>query len=1474
MNSDKKRDIRSAEKSRDGEDTASMDDMGTFLGSLTQASGELSSPPRTKRLDDRRFLDSPARNTRSTKKSPTRQPVISTVDQPLEQDTASIADKADILSSNSSMGTTSSLMLNIACENDSQSSSKTFRGSKGFQLNGLKTRTAARSQLVDSPARNTRSAKKEKMPMDEEDADSIADIANILGGPRPMAGDESPVIADQFSPVDDRDRTGESEETASIGDIGDILSSLSQSPGGGSSSLGGQVEVKGSRGSTNFDTSSVLEKSCTPQRQAKVIFRPNEVDSPILHVSDSARAKSSPTVENGGDCEMKPGSGDTHIIGHRTAQSLSGSGNRSKDTQVVGTGSSLRTLKTNTFTENPSSNQDEILTENRKTSKSVLPDEELVISKVDTSAEDTASIADIADILGTGTPIHDVETSPLRDSPPFAVYNSSQMEGSVGSEQKSSLSQMDSRVKESASRTDVGHLLEAPYPRHLNERMDEQLSLQEGLLGQSPLSHGSGDESSFERNGGTNAQRSERIRCASVSKACTTPEKGSFSKSPMRLTPNSHVKPTPTRLQPSPMRVPNPMAMSSPARSLRSTKKTKMGSVGTSGQKRLRNVESSKPSSYSEVDVLRDGCSDRGLKKRLRLSPEVLNKENGSLQSPMPKKYQPIGILSSKKRARIKRDTYSQRSVAFGSPEAALYHVGSPSGNFTPLPRSRAKELFSMPPRNIAATDSKLNSSGDETIEIESDLNILVDKISVKNMKESPALSPIANDKDGSRIDERSDLSMAESEDSASSDALMPREGKSLRNEQTVELEGGIDHLLANAMPSSRNMPSSRALGESVGRHGKGVSAAEELSPADSSVDMTDNQSIASINSRAEKYTAELNMPPMDAQKLDFSFQSANRENSETESMDIDEGNTVELEGDITSLLAAAGLQGSGLQPPTEAHKNEESISQDDSSGLSEDLGTPIASIRFSMSPGKVLRPSAVDNLLVNYKNEEISLADTEHRPEDTYARKSIDIQEEPLTLSLDEIRANFGVATERYLDQSDTRKHDSLTSFSKSLQSTDSITFERWNQFLQAVCGEVEKQQTDLDGKAESDFLSLVEAQPRWLLKLQTKLRSTEGTELQEDIHTMLQVGKERLESEWQSWLAVVLESFMNPLSAVSSALSKEKEKLDVASKKYDEFYTKLSFMAGRKVQRARRKSLSRRKVSQLRIQSGDTGSFLRLAVLIMYPQSVASALESEIKAIELQIAQTQASVNELKGQESEAEKNRLDLQEIATLVNERKTLASKAAPIQKAYLSLKGLHSWSPVSVGESKLSFKCTGQSLLTSNTILFELSKSGIAAKVSSNELAVAAYMQRRPKSSPSVASFVAFCVEKHTQAVEMQSLSCASQIGDNMMEYMWMMGRLDQAAKEMQSLRRRYKTKFVQKGESYVFSVEFRNQSTKLIVDFEIDHHYPSLPLEVRLDLMEGALDLASIRRALQKNSKPGFGNLSRACGIVSAFILQ
>jgi hypothetical protein len=68
------------------------------------------------------------------------------------------------------------------------------------------------------------------------------------------------------------------------------------------------------------------------------------------------------------------------------------------------------------------------------------------------------------------------------------------------------------------------------------------------------------------------------------------------------------------------------------------------------------------------------------------------------------------------------------------------------------------------------------------------------------------------------------------------------------------------------------------------------------------------------------------------------------------------------------------------------------------------------------------------------------------------------------------------------------------------------------------------------------------------------------------------------------------------------------------------------------------------------------------------------------------------------------------------------------------------------------------------------------------------------------------------------------------------------------------------------------SVDFEGQSAKVVVDFKIELSYPSLPLEARMSLVQGSIDLDAVRKALVKNAKPGFGNLSRACDIIAAII--
>lgn len=1304
MGSGKGDDRSVSEKSGDGEETASIGDIGGILGSLTQESGQVSSPPQPQRVVNPRITNSPARNTRSAKKAPSEQKVASAERPSVQESKASFQgvadvagsqrpDRADDLIDPSSTDSNDNL---LSSEREDPNNDLNLTSRSGLATCSTPTKLPPTPQrienprLMDSPARNTRSARKEWGELSEAETASLGDIQIILDEAKAMDIDASPLKRNRPLAMVDRDMNQQvhgsggkiehgvdekivgGDETASIGDIGDFLSSLTQyseeivpppkqrlsdpeNLDSSTQTTDGVSKVDSSSKSfflherksvempTSFDEPGVAPASQEPvadllsmESMSQSIPSPaNEVpsllDGEVGKAEENALYDETASIEDLADILGSQRSRETQSVSSMEGQVMNGSpqpmmkpraldsparntrsaskmrGYRSAETddkslkELIDDEAALRGDHVDAI--GPASTQTvaSIMSSKKRASsistvKSTGSEEKLVISKVDTSGDDTASIADIADILGTATSMHDVETSPLRNSP-SSIQNlfptgspedSAEMDlsqRSFGSERKDGLSQIESNGEETASISDLADLLGKPQ-----SMLDDSSASYSNQDDKSPmtknLGHPSRNEPMSEHNDITESFRNEHLEQSPMSHASfndpkessSTPQKVHFPKSPMRLAPNSHVKPTPTKIQPSPRRVPNPQAVQSPARSTRSAMKAGKEIVATSAQKRRRNPENSTLSTYSDNHVLLDTKSETRSHKRQKFTNAPIDKENHSLQSPMPKKFQPVGILSSKKRIRNKTDTVlSQRSVAFGSPEAALYHVGSPSGNFTPLPRSRAKELFAMPTENAAADQPPLHTSAEGTVEIETDLNILVDKITVANMRSSPALSPIANDRDASRIDESYDFSMAESANTTASNADMSKRGDYPQNENTVELENGIEHLLANAMHSSQKSSFLNVSTLSTAaRTRNGPSTAEESSPADSSVDMTDNQSIASINSRAEKYTAELSIPPMDAQKLDFSFQSTNDIGRNEESMDIDEGNTVELEGDITSLLAAAGQRPLRRQHTIESPGDIAMLSQASSTTSSPNGRTPVASIRFSLSPGKMLKPSAVDSLLMaDSFDETVSIA-TEGPPEDPFTTVGM---EDPVTLTLDEIRATVGLTPESAV-VGERRKEDSLTSFNQSLQRTDSITFERWNQFLQAVCGEVEKQQTDLDGTASAAFSVMVESQPEFLVKLQAKLRSSDTGKMQQDMQMMVHVGKQRIEAEWQNWLAIVLESFKNPLSAVTSGLRQEKDTMDRASEKFVILRTKLSFMAGKKVQRARRKSLSRRKV------------------------------------------------------------------------------------------------------------------------------------------------------------------------------------------------------------------------------------------------------------------------------------------------------
>jgi len=140
---------------------------------------------------------------------------------------------------------------------------------------------------------------------------------------------------------------------------------------------------------------------------------------------------------------------------------------------------------------------------------------------------------------------------------------------------------------------------------------------------------------------------------------------------------------------------------------------------------------------------------------------------------------------------------------------------------------------------------------------------------------------------------------------------------------------------------------------------------------------------------------------------------------------------------------------------------------------------------------------------------------------------------------------------------------------------------------------------------------------------------------------------------------------------------------------------------------------------------------------------------------------------------------------------------------------------------------------------------------------------------------SISKFLDVSIRRLMLSIQQSSVRGSFVIGEHLQYYSWQIGRLDLVAKEFQVVQRRYGGRLNRKnGDIFSLLVEFQSDSTKIISEFVIEPTlYPSLPVEVRLDLISGELNLKSLQKSLVKDAKPGFGSLLKACGIIQSIIV-
>ena len=296
----------------------------------------------------------------------------------------------------------------------------------------------------------------------------------------------------------------------------------------------------------------------------------------------------------------------------------------------------------------------------------------------------------------------------------------------------------------------------------------------------------------------------------------------------------------------------------------------------------------------------------------------------------------PRSILNSSRKPRdsiasmgSRRQSGVRRSVAFGSPEAAEYNVGSPSMSMTPMPSKQAKQLYVVP-KNINQDASMSSSNGSEaSIELGNDTADLNDINGVLDGSQTMELEQDINAMFKQADAEANDESVDEGADSpaASATAELPADVHGLlagaEQHYQTELEGTLSPANSSvASPGANNEDNTVELAGDVNAllaQNLGAGTKTPVASPTDSVEMTDAQSLASMNSRprpsnspTEEDCENSATQSFQSKKLLFDSkvnQAPSGLSSDEEEGDVadDEDRTQELDADLRTLLDNAG---------------------------------------------------------------------------------------------------------------------------------------------------------------------------------------------------------------------------------------------------------------------------------------------------------------------------------------------------------------------------------------------------------------------------------------------------------------------------------------------------------------------------------------------------------------------------------------
>ena len=838
----------------------------------------------------------------------------------------------------------------------------------------------------------------------------------------------------------------------------------------------------------------------------------------------------------------------------------------------------------------------------------------------------------------------------------------------------------------------------------------------------------------------------------------------------------------------------------------------------------------------------------------------------------------PKSILNSNKA----KSRSNKKLVMFGSPETAIYNIGSPSTSFTPMQPTTLQEK--------AGTETEV------TTELEGDITQMIAKASDPSL-----MGPI----DESRI-EAEFPSDASSIDMGSSNHLTG-------DEKTEELETNIYSLMNNSGEESEfSLPS---VSEEMEGTPSNVKLAEQTpglvdKSSDSAMDVEETVELRGNTLAFEQVetTQTVAIEGTMAALLD-----AVPENSKGSA--LNDSQTMEIEGTIASLLHKADVIGA-TEDDTPSMNIEltvasipERATEDKNDNVEMSFKRSRYSLPASSKPNKALQET---NFTYSTLTIPLEISKEKHSPREQF--KDDNMAEPTNTVQLDDnleklLDSNKSVCSEHNGSIQFSKEHvsgeddtvselgmNTSQELSNNSASLDKIAEEEplepvdlemvelvdcredvfavadsddvmltsldvaskhalaaikceTEDVLSQVCTDIEGQISMID--VEAEFTAILHKREDVLRPLQRHIRAKHDETMVQLKHVVKSCHAST-QSEWDSWLTQVANLYNDTLhDTVVGEL--EKDSISISDKtsniNHDRDEVALPMLL-QSASRARKRNYISKKADM-------------------------SQLTDQVTQLEAELKDAQQKLDALTQRNESIMAISKSTEEFDSRSTSAKNNCKNADKAFYKFFSTEKLHNWILTSSNDSYIGlvFKCS--SIETNLHLSFWITESSNAAfdcKIGPLPRSVAKIVgKQQARYHPAVNCFLDSKMTKLCHDLkENTQIDNAPEIAPLIQSVEHRVARIEHAAKEFDMILRQFKNSFLQPSDALKDGFDFHayvtnaSSGARVQVTLTLSECYPFAPIGVRIHSTDRSVDTDSMARQLQKIAKPGFGALSKA----------